>query len=369
MMFRLPLQVLFWSVMSLSSGAKAATLQAWGYQAYWLPDGWRGTTSGQLDRVLFFELKIDGKGDIVERNGWPEQWQALRSDTKKHHVPLDLTLTLFDAATFETVFSSRLATAHLLAVATRLARHDDVAGLHLDVEIYTRIRPATLVQFQRFVRDLSDQLKQQPTPRTLSVFFPMGGVTPLYDASTLQKVAQVVVQGYDAHSNDSQFAGPVAPLGGDDEVTWIKAVAQVSALEVPRDRMILGFPLFGYEWRVRDKALRSKTIGAGVPTSFAPLPAKTQSEITRHVQTAAKQRATRHDAQSGSAFYRTTDRRGQLIEGWFEDRTSLIQKSEYLNKQQLGGIAFFALGYDNGALVNYFLRHRPQSRNGLAIPP
>jgi spore germination protein len=369
MSLRWLLRALFWFVMALCSTANATKLQAWGYQAYWLPDGWRSTATGQLDRILFFELKMDAKGDIIERNGWPEQWQTLRSDAKEHRVPLDLTLTLFDAATFEALFSSRRATLHLLAVAVDLARHDDVAGLHLDVEMYNRIRPATLARFQQFVRDLSDRLQQLHAPRTLSVFFPIGGASVLYDRPTLQKVTQVVVQGYDAHSSDSQFAGPVAPLGGDDEVTWIKAVAQVSALGVARDRMILGFPLFGYEWRVHDKAVRSKTIGAGVPTSFAPMPAEARSEITRHVQTGAKQRATRHDAQSGSAFYRTTDRSGHLIEGWFEDRDSLVQKIRYLNEQQLGGIAFFALGYDDGALVNYFLQHRPDTRYGLAVPP
>lgn len=357
-MLRIMMQALICLAMALSVSANAAKLQAWGYQAYWMPEGWRSAHIEQLDRILFFELKIDANGDVVERNGWPEQWQALRSDAKAHHVPLDLTLTLFNATTFESLFSSRRATDHLLAVAVGLAKHDDVAGLHLDVELYDRIPPATLAHYQEFVRDLSDRLRQLPTPRTLSVFFPMGGVSPLYDASTLQKVRQVVVQGYDAHSSDSQFAGPVAPLGGDDEITWIKAVAQVHALGVASDRMILGFPLFGYEWRVRNKKSRSQTIGSGVPISFAPLPADVQSEITGHAQTGAKRRATRHDAQSASAFYRTTDRHGQLIEGWFEDHYSLIQKTNYLRQQRLGGIAFFALGYDDGQLVNYFLQHR-----------
>lgn len=369
MNFRWLMHVLFWSAMALCSSTSATRLQTWGYQAYWLPEGWRSTPTEQLDRILFFELKMDAKGNVIERNGWPERWQTLRSGAKEHHVPLDLTLTLFDTTTFETLFSSRRATAHLLAVAVDLARHDDVAGLHLDVEMYNRIRPATLVRFQQFVRDLSDQLQQLSAPRTLSVFFPIGGASALYDRATLLKVAHVVVQGYDAHSSDSQYAGPVAPLGGDDEGTWIKAVGQVSALGVPRERMILGFPLFGYEWRVRDKTMRSKTIGAGVPTSFAPLPAESTSEITRHVQTDAKLRATRHEAQSGSAFYRTTDRHGHQIEGWFEDKKSLVQKSDYLSEQQLGGIAFFALGYDDGELVNYFLQHRPATRYGLAVPP
>lgn len=356
-------------MMAWCTVASAAPPQTWAYQAYWLPDGWRSVPIEQLDRVLFFELKINGKGEIVQRHGWPEQWADLRSELKTHHVPLDLTLTLFDAASFDKLFSSNQATAHLLAAAVDLAGHKDVAGLHLDVEMYNRLRPATLSRFRQFVRDLTAQLQQQSPPRALSVFFPVGGASVLYDAATLQRINTVVVQGYDSHSSDSQFAGPVAPLGGNDEVTWIKAVAQVAALGVPKDRMVLTFPLFGYEWCVSTKAARGKAIGPGVPTSFAPLPAASELEITRHVQTSAKQGATRQDRQSGSAYYHYTDRRGHLIEGWFENRSALDVKSDYLQRQKLGGIAFFVLGYDAGELVNFYLQRRDDVTDQPALLP
>ena len=45
----------------------------------------------ELDRLLFFELKVDASGTITERNGWPERWTDLRLALERHNTPLDLT--------------------------------------------------------------------------------------------------------------------------------------------------------------------------------------------------------------------------------------------------------------------------------------
>jgi GH18 family chitinase len=46
------------------------------------------------------------------------------------------------------------------------------------------------------------------------------------------------------------------------------------------------------------------------------------------------------------------------MQGWFDDWWTLIRKTDYLVQEQLGGIAFFMLGYDEGQLVNQFFFRR-----------
>lgn len=341
-----------------SGTVSAKTPKAWAYLGWWLPDSWRSAPLSELDRLLFFELKVNSNGKITERNGWPEQWVDLRLALKQHTTLLDLTLTLFDPMDFSSLFSSTEATQRLLNEATLLANQEGVAGLQLDFEIYSLLQPETIVRYRSFVRELSNRLRQHSPPRNLSIFFPMGGESQLYDAATLAQIDYLVLQAYDAHWKGSKTAGPVAPLDGNEAVTWKKAVAQGLSLGVPKERLLLGFPLYGYEWQVKGPKLRSATVGAGVSTTFAPIPGSLSSDFQFNIQDQVKQYGSSHDPVSGSSYYQFKRKNGQFVEGWFEDWWSLGRKSDYLLNEQLGGIAFFLLGYDGGQLIDYFLKRR-----------
>jgi spore germination protein len=130
--------------------------------------------------------------------------------------------------------------------------------------------------------------------------------------------------------------------------------------------LLLSFPLYGYEWQVKGRKLRSATIGQGIHTSFAPIPAGLLPDFQFNVQDQVRQYGATHDPVSGSSYYQFKRKNGQFVEGWFEDWWTLGRKSDYLADEQLGGIAFFMLGYDNGQLVDYFLRRRgPKSRQDI----
>jgi spore germination protein len=349
---------LFFALFFYSMPAAAEQPKAWAYLGWWLPDSWRKAPLGELDRLLFFDLKVNGNGKITERNGWPEKWVDLRLAVKQNNTPLDLTLTLFDPLSFDQLFSSTDSTQHLLAEAVLLASQEGVAGLQLDFEIYSFVRPETITRYRSFVRELSKRLRQLPVPKNLSVFFPMGAESQLYDTATLTKVDQLVLQGYDAHWKSGKTAGPVAPLNGDEAVTWTKAVALGQSLGVTKERLMLGFPLYGYEWQVKGAKLRSETVGEGLFTTFAPIPVELFPDVRLNVQDQVKQYGASHDPVSGSSYYQYKKSNGQFFEGWFEDWWSLRQKSEFIATEQLGGIAFFLLGYDDGQLLDYFLRFR-----------
>ncbi|MDO8776389.1 MAG: glycosyl hydrolase family 18 protein [Burkholderiaceae bacterium] len=356
----------FLAIFLFQSMAMAEAPQAWAYLGWWLPDSWRAAPLVEFDRLLFFEIKVDSSGKIAERNGWPEKWTDLRLAVKKHNTPLDLTLTLLDPTTFNRLFASVEAMQRLLDEAASLANQEDVAGLQLDFEIYSLVPPETIKRYQSFVGALSRRLHQLSPSRNLSVFFPMGGESLLYHAATLEQVDQVVLQGYDAHWIGSKTAGPVAPLNGNESVTWKKAVSQGIALGVPKERLLLSFPLYGYEWPVKGRKLRSATVGQGVHTSFAPIPAGLFPDFQFNVQDQVRQYGATHDPVSGSSYYQFKRKNGQFVEGWFEDWWTLGRKSDYLADEQLGGIAFFMLGYDNGQLIDYFLRRRgAKSRQGI----
>ena len=338
--------------------APAEAPKAWGYIGWWLPQSWRSMPLGQLDRLLFFELKVASNGAISERHGWPEAWIDLQVAIQQSNTPLDLTLTLFEEAAFNTLFSSDEATQRLLGEAASLADQTGVAGLQLDFEIYTLVQSKAIERYRKFVIELSARLRQQVPSKSLSVFLPIGGTSELYDAVTLAHVDHVVLQAYDAHWRDSKTAGPIAPLAGSEAVTWEKAYAIGIALGVPKERLLLSFPLYGYEWQVTTSQLRGDTVGKGSITSFAPIQLNSPPDVPFNVQDRVRQYGASHDPVSGSSYYKFISNEGQFFEGWFEDWWSLGRKIDFLIDRQVGGIAFFLMGYDDNQLVDYYLRRR-----------
>ena len=344
--------------LSLSGGVMAAdSAQAWGYFAWWLPQSWRSTPLKQLDRLLFFELRVGPLGLITERNGWPEKWGDLREALRASATPLDLTLTILNERDFESVFSSATATRQLLDQAVKLASDQEVAGLHLDFEVYNALPTASLTRFRQFVVELSKSLRAHRPVKALSVFLPIGGASQIYDARSLASLDHIVAQGYDAHWRSGPNAGPVAPLDGDSEVTWKKAVAQSLSLGVRRDKILLSYPLYGYEWPTQEKNPRGLVRGEGMTTTLAPVDPRFLPAIQVNVQDRVKLYGATNDALSGSSYYQY-QKNGLWTTGWFEGSWAIDKKMSYLQGQKLGGMAFFLLGYDEGRVMDMYLKRR-----------
>lgn len=346
--------------------ALARPLLGWGYVAWWMQDQWRSMPLAQLDRLLFFELRADESGRIVERNGWPENWSALQQTAQKYNTPLDLTLTLTQPAAFNALFSSAQATQKLLDEALALARGPGVGGLHIDIEIYSDAHAQSVDGFRRFLLRLAERLREQSPASVLSAFIPLGASAPLYDELTVSVLDYAIMQGYDAHWPAAERAGPIAPLLGDEAVTWQKAVALGVKLGMRRDRILVSFPLYGYEWPVEGPKPRAGTRGKAEVTSFAPLSPAVAPNIQINIEERVRRYGAWHDPSSGSAYYQFSNKEGHFVEGWFEDWHTLSRKIDYLTAEDIGGIAFFPLGYDNSRLVEFFLRQRGARASGKA---
>jgi spore germination protein len=343
------------SAMFTHAQARTDKPLAWAYMAWWMPDSWRSAPVQKLDRILFFELKLRGNGKITDRNGWPEQWSAFRAAMKQRGTPIDLTLTLFEPQELNTLFQSADARARLLKEAVALASHHDVDGLQLDFEVYDPVPDATLAGLRQFVQDLSAALHRLSPARHVSVFLPIGGASTLYDKATLQQVDNVVLQGYDSHWRGGPMAGPLSPLRGVEAVTWEKALAKGDELMVPRRKMMFSFPLYGYEWPVRETRAGGPTAGVGTEVSYAPLPPGFVPAIEASARERAGKYGAHRDERSGSVYYQYKTVQGVLREGWFEDDWSLTRKTEFMTRESMAGVAFFVLGYDADELLGKYV--------------
>lgn len=70
----------------------------------------------------------------------------------------------------------------------------------------------------------------------------------VFDEASLAEVADyLVVQGYDLHARAEARAGPVAALEGWGRRNWRTIVARLVEIGVPRRKIVMSVPYFGYE--------------------------------------------------------------------------------------------------------------------------
>jgi spore germination protein YaaH len=335
---------------------------AFGYVAWWGQDQWKTQALENLDRLMFMEVQVGPDGGFANSHGWPQRWQGLRDEAAKQGVPLDVGVTLFDPAVFAAVFGSAKNRRRLGDGVLELARGAGVSGIHLDVEIYEAVDPKLALQYRAFVVELAQRIRQLKPQRLLSVFLTPQADKGLYDAATLRSVDHMVLQGYDAHWLGAAKAGPMSPLAGSDPGNWKAMLAMADQLGVPRDRAVFSFPLFAYEWPVRPCQPRGATLGKGDSLSFVALPEAVGAGFKGDVHSRVALYGATQDPLSGSAFYQLPAENGKCTVGWFEDWWSLSRKADWVAEQKLAGLAFFALGYDRGELVDFYVR-RARSRS------
>lgn len=333
---------------------RTPSLSGWGYVGWWMPQSWQRILPGQFERLLFFELRIAQDGRISDRHGWPEDWGSLRQMASQLQVPLDLTLTLFSADDFNALFTSVTATRTLLETCLQLTTPYPGLGLHIDFEIFGDAENQAIENFRTFVQELGLRLRASEGKRNLSAFLPANSASALFDRATLTTFDQVVVQGYDSHWSGSKNAGPVAPLRGDDAWTWEKLIPFAASFGIPSQKMLISYPLFGYEWPVAGRKLRSATIGTGVPTTFAPIANSGDTAIQNSAWARVREYGVKFDPGSASPYYQFRRGDGQHIEGWFEDWWSLDEKIDFAKANAVHGLAFFVVGYDDFYLINHF---------------
>ena len=328
--------------------------QVWGYYPWWLGDHWRSRELSLYDRLKFFEVEIDAEGRLGRRNGWPQRWEGLQAAARERGLPLDVTVTLFNAARFEHIFTSPQKRRRLVVELLQLAV--GVQGIHLDVEIFDAVSAEALSGYRAFCAELRSGLDHQRGSKALTAFGVMGAAVDLYDRATLARFDHIVVQGYDAHHLASPRSGPVAPLRGPYGVTWERALEHYLGLGAPRHRIVFGVPFYGYEWPTESAAAGARTLGKGREITYSVLDARLLPDIRIGARSQAALHGLRRDPASGSPYYAYQEPAGGWRQGWFEDEASLAAKFEFVKQERLGGIAIFPVGYDGGAFDDLLRR-------------
>jgi spore germination protein YaaH len=213
--------------------------------------------------------------------------------------------------------------AHNIAAILALVQRQNFAGIDID---YENLHGGDRQAFSDFVDQLADALHAHG--KTLSVTLFAKATDAGYDQrnvaqdyAAIGKVAdEVRLMGYDYHWATSD-PGPIAP------VNWIQDVLRYAVGVIPPSKIILGVPMYGYDW----------VDGTGTPVAWL-----------QAFRLATQYHATiRFDSASQTPYFSYTDAKGQYHQVWFENAASATAKLDVARNSAIGGVYLWLYGYED----------------------
>jgi len=340
--------------------AKASSKQVIGFLPYWLLNKTQTDYSNDITTLTYFGLKVDGNGHIVKLTNPQEEdpgWHALSSgklnpfftSARENNIKLSLLISSGDVNAINQLLTNPMSHAeNLVKDVTPIMKKYHFSDLNLDIEYTSQASDEAQIHFTQFVKTLK-QLTTKQKLGTLTVeFSPIDVVThQLINIQTLAPYTDtVVLMAYDYHSTVSSVSGPVAPLNGAGkslEYDVSSAVAK-TLQDIPSQKVVLGVPLYGYGWETLNTAIRSAVIpGSGVLASNNRMEAFLSSCATcsAFFDTSAEEEYVVYRDQSTGTFHQIS----------FPTQQSMKAKVDFANKEQLGGLALWALGYEGNSIL------------------
>lgn len=324
----------------------------YGFLPYWnLSDA---ILQPELTHLSYFALTIGGNGEVrLQDDGNVEPgYNKLKSDqlldlinvAANQDTQFELVLSQFLADDISAFLASEKAQQKLIETLDGVILAYPISGINIDIELNGTPSERQRQQLVTFVTNLRQHLDARYKGMMLSIDMYAGASNnkQLWDIPALAPVVDyVIVMAYDFHQRSSPQAGPVAPLFGGNEL-WDSDINEhlKRFLEyMPREKVLLGVPFYGYEWQTENRGAQSSTF----PETGSA------AKITRVKELLSKSKELRveeHWNEEALSPYLTYMEDGETFVLYYEDSRSLSYKLDYVNQLDLAGIAIWALGYE-----------------------
>ncbi len=325
--------------------------QSIGFMPYWLLDKADKNYSRYLSEMTYFGLTVNPDGMIQKytKPGEAEPgWYALTSGKFTPAPNLKTSLAVFsgDPAVINQLIAEP--ETHAAALAAEVGPIMDQYGftvLNLDLENVLDASESARKNFTAFVASLKTNLNKpltidaSPTDLVKTRTIDLQTVGPLVD--------KVILMTYDYHFSGSMVTGPVAPNGGAGiESEFDTETGIQKALEIlPADKVILGVPLYGYEWETLTPGRRAAVLpGSGIVASNRRVEEFLSgcASCSAQLETAAQESYLVYLDEDSNTYHQI----------FYPDEQFMKTKIALANKYNLGGLAFWALGYEGNTLLN-----------------
>ncbi|HZZ98330.1 MAG TPA: glycosyl hydrolase family 18 protein [Candidatus Saccharimonadia bacterium] len=306
----------------------------------------------QLTNVGYFSISVDKDGNFVTRQdgyaepGWrtynSAELERVRTVTSEQHQKLEILITMMTADDIASFLTNKSAQVTFQTNLRQFIHSQPLDGVNMDVEYAGDVTDQLRAALTQVIADTSQTVHSvDPNAEvSIDIFADSATRQRLYDVSALAPhVDHIIVMTYDFFRASSPQSGPVAPVFGSDKNRWDSDIAtnlKVLIQQAPPEKILLGIPFYGYEWR---------TSGDAPGSSTYPKTGELATYKRVHELLVGQKAQEQWDADALSPFLTYNDNgKTQMI--FYENSRSLSYKLDLVNNTDLGGIAIWALGYE-----------------------
>ncbi len=296
---------------------------------YWTISGYE--PGFDVDRIIFFDAPVNSDGSIDTGNIDNYYSEITRVNDSCGGCLLGVALTCFDPDSIDEILAYHRST--LISQAVDLAEKYGFREVNIDFENMRDTNSLTGQDNSDLLLALIQGLKDNGLNVSIDV---SGGVPTVYRDSRLGGVVDYVfMMGYDFHWSTAPQTGPVSPLESPLEFSVEDGLAILDDY-YPKDKIILGLPLYGYDWPAETCDPYSDTTGTGTALKYST------------IKNNYEQYGVKWDP-NGHVPYITYIDDSTCRQVWYDNATSLAMKIDYALIHGYAGYGFWALGYEDGA--------------------
>ena len=336
-----------------------------GFLPYWQLDKADKEYSKYITTLTYFGLTVGSNGSVQklanpqeEEPGWTtlkgDKFGSFMTSAKTHNLKQSLLVISGDDEVIAQMLVDPVTSAqNLVRDIAPVMKEKGFTDLNLDIESFMDATSSGRAKFTTFVQTVVQLVREQKLGTVTIDLIPIALVKEkLYDAKALGAlVDRVVLMTYDYHYTGSYTSGANAPVGGAGKsLEYDTETAVKEALKVmPASKVLLGIPLYGYEWETIDAKPESATIPGG--SSIA-----SSRRVEDFLATCATCSA-QFDSVAREPYLIYPERQ-YFNQIYFENIDSMKEKVALAQRYNLAGVALWALGYEDNSMLAPFAGYK-----------
>ncbi len=303
--------------------------------------GYFGLTIGSNGKL---QTIVDGANEPGFNKLKSDEFFQIAEDVKKNNGKIELVLVQFENDDIVEFLNSDNAHQNLFQSLDSILLAYPIEGINIDIEYSGEVTPHLQQKMSDFVVALDEHVHQKYQGVTLSIDMYSSAASNelIWDVAKIgEHVDYIIIMAYDFHRRSSPVAGPVAPLFG-GKTLWDSDISdhlQDFLKQVPKEKLLLGVPFYGYEWQTTSNDSQATTIPDTGSTA-------TYDRVQKILSNKKELRVETHWNEEALSPYVSYVEDGNTYIMYYDDSRSLSYKLDFVNQLDLGGIAIWALGYE-----------------------
>lgn len=293
----------------------------------------------ELDKLIFLGVEVNKEGDLI----WDYQGEKIndkeflkqKEEIEKYGGKNILGIKLFKDEDLEVLLNDEKAVNNLVNQVKKVVRKNDFDGVNIDFEYQNDPRSILDQEFFDFLEKVNESEWGEISVDVFVNTIKKGEIEEL--KRLVEKVDSVIIMAYDFHRPGSDFTGPVSPIRAPmGERSILEIVKKMTDIELDKNKIVLAYPLYGYEWKSE-----SEEFGSKVKDGWSQMLSWQRSEELIE----EKDLEEKWDELSMSPWSVFKEEE-EIHQIYYENERSLEIKVKLTRDNKFKGVAFWALGYE-----------------------